>query len=534
MRPIDVGKIKVSPFDFERILKIQIEKKLNEHSILYVYGIIKDDKQVAPVTDATDGTKVKCENDDGKIYFNGVLLNVKITCADSVYYLEAYAVSNTILLDTVKNKRSFQDNEQAYKDIIEKVIKDSGGSVTYNSAEKKVENIILQYDETDWEFAKRLASHTQDILIPITDDKPAFHFGVPDKGGVEVETSNYSISKNFDMFRRMSAEDNPLTDDDVTVYTAEMGDFPCELGEKVKLNGTDLHVCRILLSLENSALSVMYTLSAKKAVSSPKFYNRAITGLVLDGVVLKVEDDNVKLHLTVDEEQDEGKSHLFAYATGYSAEGNTGWYVMPEEGDTVQILFPNEDEKNAYAVSSVRQEDTEKTADPLVKYLRTPFGKEIKLEEKEILITSKDEETFIRINEETGIEIVTSKPVQITSGETIDITSESDMKIITEKNLVVQAKDSIEMVCGGNVMKFDSSNGINISTDKKFELVSEDNATIDGKKEVGVKSGKDLKLDGGGKLTESAKSGIELSSSGSSIKLASSGVDIKGSMIKEN
>ena len=45
MKPIDVGKIKVTPFEIERILEIKIEKEINEHSTLYVYGIVKDDKQ---------------------------------------------------------------------------------------------------------------------------------------------------------------------------------------------------------------------------------------------------------------------------------------------------------------------------------------------------------------------------------------------------------------------------------------------------------------------------------------------------------
>jgi len=533
MKPIDVGKIKVSPFEFESILEIKIKKELNEHSTLYVCGIVKDAKQVTPVTDMTDGTNIKCEN-DGQVYFSGVLQNVKITCMEEIYRLEAYAVSNTILLDTVKHKRSFQDNGQTYQEIVETVIKDNSGTVTYNASEMKVENIILQYDETDWGFAKRLASHTQDVLIPITDDKPAFHFGATDKGGTKLESNNYSISKDFNAFRRMSTEAEPLTVDDVTIYTVEMDDFVCELGEKFNLNGTDLYVCRISLSFVNSALTVVYTLSAKKALSTPKFYNQALTGLILDGTVLKVEDDNVKLHLAIDEEQDEGKAHLFVYATCYSAEGHTGWYVMPEEGDTVQLLFPDEDEKHAYAASSIRQEDTERTADPLIKYWRTTFGKEIKMDEKEILITSKDDETFIRINEETGIEIITPHPILVQSASTINIESEDDMTLITKKNLFVQAKDSIEMACGGNIMKFDPSKGIKLSTDKKFELVSEDDATIDSKKEVGVKSGKDLKLDGGGKILESAKSGIELSSGGSSIKLASSGIDVKGTIIKEN
>jgi uncharacterized cupredoxin-like copper-binding protein len=207
---------------------------------------------------------------------------------------------------------------------------------------------------------------------------------------------------------------------------------------------------------------------------------------------------------------------------------------MPEEGDTVQLLFPNEDEKCAYAVSSIRQEDTDKTTDPLVKFWRTSFGKEIKMDEKEILITSKDDETFIRINEETGVEIITPHPIFVQSGSTIDIESEDDMTLKTDKNLFIHAEESIEMVCGGNVMKFDPSDGIAVSTDKEYELVSEGNAGIDGKKDISIKSGKNLEIESGSKLTGTAKSAVELDSGGSSVMMQASGVDIKGKMIKEN
>ena len=554
MKLIDVGKIIVSPFEFESILEIRIEKELNEHSRLYVCGIVRDEKQFTPVADSTEGVSIKCEN-DGLVYFSGVLQNVKITCVDAVYRLEAYAISNTILLDTQKHKRSFQDNGQDYQAIVESVIADFGATVTYNADTTTVENIILQYNETDWEFAKRLASHTNDVLIPITDDSPAFHFGATDEGSAKLVSSDFSISRNFDAIRRFDASRTieeekaadllKLTDDDVTIYTFETDEYVCDLGEKLNFNGADLHVCHLSLSFEKSALSVVYTLCAKQAISIPKYYNPAITGLVLDGKVLEIENDTVKLRLDDDKERgvelDTDEAHFFKYATGYSAEGHTGWYVMPQVDDILQLVFPNEDEKYAYAKSAIRQEDTDKTTNYEVKFWRSTFtdgtsDKEIKMGEKEILITAKDGETFIKINEDTGITIKTPHPILISSGSTLTMTSDDDMTITTEKNLYIEAKDNIKMVCGGNNMEFDElgGQGISMATDKEYKLASDDNATVDGKKEISVKSGKDMILDSGSKLSESATTQIDLSAAGSSMMMKSSGVDIKGALIKEN
>jgi len=532
MKSIDVGKLIISPYEFDSILSLRIEKGLNEHSTLFVYGIIRDEKEFTPATDMTEGTNIICQN-DGQVYFNGVLQSVKVTKVKVVYHVQIRAISNTILLDTVKHKRSFQDNSQSYKSIVEEVIQDNDGTVTYNASEETVENIILQYNETDWEFAKRLASHTQDVLIPITDDKPSFHLGAPDQGSGEIESREYAISKDFDLFRLMSTQEDPLTADDVKLYCVETDELICELGEKLSLNGTELHVCKISLSLVKAAIKVVYTLCAKKAITTAKFYNRAITGLALDGTVLKAEDDNVKLHLDIDEKQDEDKAHLFSYATGYSAEGHTGWYVMPEEDDKVQLLFPSEDEKFAYAASSVRQEGTDKTTDPLVKYLRTPFGKEIKLEEKEILITGKDDETFIRINEDTGIDIITTKDISIKCDGTMDIKSKKNMTVTTDENLTITAKDSIVMNCGGNRVKIDPPSGIAVSTDKQIKMNSVDDTSLDSKNMINVSSNDDMNLSSNKNLYESADSQMVLSCSGSTVRIDGD-INMRARDIKEN
>ena len=539
MKAIDVGKLRISPFEFESIIEMRINKKLNEHDTLYVFGVIKEDKQFAPVSDVTEGTSIICEN-NGIVYFNGVLQSVKVKCWESVYYLEVYAISNTVLLDTVKYKRSFQDNSQTYKSIVESVIKSNGASVTYNASELTVENIILQYDETDWEFAKRLASHTEDVLIPIIDKKPSFHFGATDKGGAKLETNNIDISKEF---VRVLSEGGSQEIKNVFLCSVETDEFICELGEKFNVNGSDYFAREILLAFRNSALTVTYTLTEKAAISTNKYFNPAIIGLLLNGTVLKIANDNVKLHLAIDDNQDEGTAHLFKYATGYSTEGTTGWYVMPEEGDTVQLLFPNEDEKYAYAASSVRQNDVEKqenvgggTGDPAIKFLRTSTGKEIKLDGEEILITAEDGTTFMQINMGTGVVIDTPHPILINSAtSTINIESLDDMTIKTTKNLLIKADESIKIENAGNVMEFVPANGISLKTDKNYKLLSDIDVSIGSGKEMSVTSGKDMTIDSQTKIVESAQEQIDIvAATNTSIVMKSSGMDLSGTLIREN
>ena len=465
MKSIDIGKIVIKPFNFYEIKEIKIEKKLNDHSFMFVKGIIRDVDGFSPVDTMTRGTSVQCLN-NGKVYFSGILQSVKVikTSGDQ-HYLEVSAVSNTILLDTVKHKRSFQNNGQSFQDIVESVIADSSGKVTYNADVMNVENIIIQYNETDWEFAKRLASHTQDVLIPITDDTPAFHFGATDKSGGMLNTSSYSKFKDFNILRKMSDEFEPLVEDDIMLCTVETDGLICDLGEKLTVNGEGFYVRHISVTIneKSASLKVVYTLCPKKSISGPKYYNKATTGLVLHGEVIALKGDTLQLKLYVydkhnseskvyiDDDQSAGNEHFFKYATGYSAENHTGWYVMPEVNDVVQLFFPNEDEKNAYALSSVRQGKNVRTNDHLQKFLRTPFGKEIKFDKNKILITAKDSSTFIKITENSGIEIMTPDPIRVTSrNSTIDVTAGNDINVLTHANMNVTVKGDATILVEGD------------------------------------------------------------------------------------
>jgi len=520
MKPIIDGSFTVAPFEFDSIEKLRIERNINEHATLYVRGVAKKDWQYMPVMDATEYTNIKCEA-EGVVYFSGILQSVTTTSVDDVYYLEARAISHTIMLDTKRHKRAFQDTGATYQDIVEAIIGEGGGSVNYHADAQSVEKILVQYDETDWQFALRLASHTQDVLTPIcSSDEPEFHFGVEDEAFAgEIETANFSVLKDFDLLRSRSNDDQPLDEESVTMYKVKTEDFSYgmfDVGEKVMLNKKDLYVRQAVLTLEQAVVSCSYTLCSINAITAPKIYNRNITGLALAGIVQVAENDDVKLDLHIDHKP--GTVQFFKYATDYSPESHTGWYVMPEIGDTVFLIFPSEDEKDAHASSSMRQSGTGKTGDPLTKFLRTPFGKEVKLNDKEVLITGKDDETYINVNEDGGIEIFTLKPIKIFSDQTLEITSTDDMTITTEanmfidvrQNLKINADASIEVTCQDNVIKIEPATGIATSTDQEINMISANDTNIESKTKMAMTSGDDMMLSTNKKLIESGKHAVIL------------------------
>ncbi|MDY8026359.1 hypothetical protein UYY96_27830, partial [Paenibacillus polymyxa] len=162
----------------------------------------------------------------------------------------------------------------------------------------------------------------------------------------------------------------------------------------------------------------------------------------------------------------------------YASADNTGWYCMPEDGDSIRIYFPSYKEEEGYAISSVKREPQPSTgkssatsghatastssagsksssalsaaapapdrmADPAIKTLRTKYGKEIMLAPDQIVISGNG--MSIAINDKTGIDIV--------SGKNVSISAASDI-VMSSGNIQLSA-GKIELSGKGNTITLD-------------------------------------------------------------------------------
>lgn len=549
----EVGKIIINPFAFERILELEIIKEINEHARLAVRGVLKEGEEDSLVSQAWDETAIELVQ-DGKTLFCGVATDIEVICESGVYYLEAKAVSWTIMMDREEKKRSFQEKGLDYINIVNQLAGEAGGLAKCAAPEKQVKNLLLQYRETNWDFLKRIASHSNSVLIAdATSHIPSFSFGLGTGNSYGEDISNtgdFLIRKKVSQYRKMSqSKEISYQEQDAVECTIQTDYASMEIGDQINIKGNSLYIREVTIRLKGSVLRCYCTATTKQGISASNACHPYVSGLTLDGKVLKAENDTIKVHLSIDDSQDESKAYPFPYATGYSAEGHTGWYVMPEIGDTVQIIFPTEDENSAYAVQSIRQQNTEKTSDPRVKYLRTPDGKEIKLDKDEILITSNDGITFIRINENTGVDIYTDKEVRVisdgsltvTSGEKISMSSTDDFNICAGKNLTVTAKDSITMACDKNVLEMLPGNGTALSAAKPIKVFGEDTIDIISKGKfisssndaMEISASKDFVASSGKKLSLTASGSLVGSCKASSIKMDGN-INMKATLIKEN
>lgn len=445
---------------------LEIIENINEHSYLKITALLEDEDEYKSIYNTNAGSQVCIFNNilNYKILFQGMIKNIKVENLQENYNLTLEAVSNTYLLDIKKSFRSFQKSDMKYIDVINEILKPyQEAEVLYNIEEdiaktKEIETFVMQYNETDWEFIKRLASHFNAGLIPSTlFNSPKFVFGIPKGNNIGVlENYNFYINKNIETYMRSSKNVNDKIQelDSIEFHIETNCNF--NIGDTASFNNVALYIKSKRVKIDKGILIYHYSLCSKNGLTKDKLYNDKIIGLSLKGKVLASERDTVKVKLEIDSEdlvQKVEESYPFPYTTMYTAEGNSGWYCMPEVDDTVFIYFPAKEESSGIGVNSIRElrKASDKITNPDIKYFRTKNGKELKFSPNEILITccnGTDEETgekhvtYIRLNSENGIEIISTEPILLKSDSNMNLEAGENLLIAARKNIFFKCKTS--------------------------------------------------------------------------------------------
>jgi len=498
---ITYDQIEIMPYKLVRLHDFKVVKTVNDHARMTFTGIIDEHRRELYVKASDEDTQIKVFVTDGNGHrhpiFRGIAMEVEEHVVNGVHYLTVEAVSHTYELDIKRHKRSFQNPGMTYNELIHKIIAPYGKAegqdmVTDGQA---IGTFVMQYDETDWEFLKRLASHFYSPLIPAVGyGVPKFYFGLPmglDKG--EIDSINYKVNKRVADYQRATENHVPgVQDQDFIQYEVESVKV-LEPGYEVTFRGQKLLVSEAVTEMRESVLTHTYKLSPRSGIRPIKNYNRTIIGASIYGKVVGIHRDKVQIKFKMDEQLDQSTDFWFLYSTIYASADNTGWYCMPEENDDIRIYFPSYREEECYAMSSVKRDapapaatpaaspasvvsgsrasggggssssvasapaipatsaaqmdprvSEDRMADPAVKTLRTKSGKEIMLAPDKILVSSGD--MYILISDSEGI--------AINSTSNVNIVAAADM-LLSAKQMQLSA-DKIQLMGKGNTVTLDS------------------------------------------------------------------------------
>lgn len=181
-----------------------------------------------------------------------------------------------------------------------------GTSVTMNVGNgQKIPGVILRYNETDWAFAKRMASRFNTVLVANNLSGRLFYdFGLHDHAPrAQIESKIYAISKNVVtyLYNQRNGAEGP-SETDMTYYLYKSREVYV-LGECVSFNHQPLYISAIDAALDGAELYHTYTLAPKAGLQVPKQYNLEMIGNSLSGKITATQKAVVQVSIDKDENE---------------------------------------------------------------------------------------------------------------------------------------------------------------------------------------------------------------------------------------
>ncbi|GAA0137038.1 hypothetical protein YSY43_38790 [Paenibacillus sp. YSY-4.3] len=375
--------------------------------------------------------------------FAGGISNIDIQMEDGIPHVTIEGLSRTYEMDRQLESRSFQNKYLSYTDLIRQIANLYPGGDAQNEAtspEATIGQLIVQYEETNWQFFKRLASRIGTVILPdVVMDAPRVYFGVPDfSWGKVIRSHHYSIIKDRESFLDIQANSevsSSLGESDFVSYRVHTNQY-CQVGDNVSFKGQMWVVTESVITYESGLIYYEYVLVQRAALRRKVRTNRAIQGVALEGRVMKRGNNMVKVHLDIDHDHDERGNWWFPY----SPEGNNIFHCMPEEGARIKVYFPEGTEKKAIAINSVRGKNEEMKSrtvfqKPTTKVFHMPGGAKMELGEDGVLF---EKNTVSLTLDGNNISLNATESILVVASDEIELGGQNvpeHIKLVADKTI---------------------------------------------------------------------------------------------------
>ncbi|SFT37760.1 Phage late control gene D protein (GPD) [Selenomonas sp. GACV-9] len=441
--------LNVKGIELKRLQEMIIHHRPNCHAFVKLTAEVDKEtiRQFMPQSAETMLTITAAEgNGKAKTLFCGYILCMHVEEKAEYCLAKMLLADTSYLLALQRERKAFQNLAKTYGEILQESCQQNGmgakAEIVMNVPEQAIGEFILQLDETDWRFARRMASRFGvPVLTDCSAEMPRLLIGLPQASGKEKVLAAVHYTSCYQDSRRMVWQENSLVAgrqsiaEDFTSLLVETDEY-LTLGAPVSFQGKSYRIAAVTGKLVDGMLHMRYRLAREKSFLAPLQKNPTCAGMVLTGQVKGVQQDKVKVHfLEIDAAYDEGTTKWFPYSTTYSSSDGSGWYVMPSEGDYVRVFFPTQEEKDAFCISTINAAPPANTRN---KTLRAPGGKELLLTDNSVHLITKHQDTFIDMSG-SGVRIVTSNKIKATADKCV---------ILEGRKIEVLAKDKISLTVG--------------------------------------------------------------------------------------
>ncbi|OOM78552.1 hypothetical protein CLPUN_19140 [Clostridium puniceum] len=212
--------------------------------------------------------------------------------------------------------------------------------------------MLVQYDETDFEFIKRLATHFETVLIvDSVTNKSRFHFAIePISNEVELKSEIREAKTRLDNFTKIkcvSKED--VIEQDFVGWKAESKNY-FSLGSEPTYNEKKIIVAKVEMKQMKGEIIFTYELKFLKGIKTIYKINSKLKGTSLEGIVKKCRNNEMQLHFCINDSYENIDSNKwFQYGREVS-----NFYCMPVIESKVRVAFLSGDEKDTIVTNTVR------------------------------------------------------------------------------------------------------------------------------------------------------------------------------------
>lgn len=466
MEAINYEKISVKGYDFETVLTFKIDNSINNHAVLSITGILKNEDKINSIFETTNNKTIEIEykeEKEEKKLFCGVVTNVEVNVKSDVYYISLQAKSMTYLLDIDVRSKSYQNVKMTTYEIV-KLIMSKYPNVRFNLNIPNVPigELLIQYEETDWEFLKRIASkYNQGLFSNMNFKEISCDIGLFERiETIDFTNEFYEVYKDINEYEYMINNQTPDAIE-MDYLTYKIHNYKVlNLGESIYINNEKYYTYKSKYEFNKDMLVNIYELRRSNGLRQKRLFNKKVIGASIMGTIIGVQGELVQVHLDIDSIQEVSDAYWFRFSTMSASNDGSGWYCMPEIGDNVRVYFPTKDEDQSFSISAVStytkglQGEQDRMENPDNKYLRTKYDKQVQLTPNELYISCDSGQADTKMTSDGNVYII--------SKNNININAEENVKIEAKKDFLMTSQKTINVICEKNGgIQFNEQGNIN-------------------------------------------------------------------------
>lgn len=448
-RRIEYSDLKfISSFAMEKILDFQTWEEPGEHARGNFRLLLSENE--TGINSMNAPIQLLGQGNTAGALFSGYPEKVEIKEERGYRIADIQAVSGTILLDQKKSNRVFQKKAQTYMGIANTITADTEHSACIlPGSDMQTGGTLIQYQETDWNFLKRMASQLGLPLVPdISYYYPRFYLGLPE--GEKKELGEIlSCDMCFDG-RYYAVSGKCLVDREDFICYDVVTRTSLSLGDRVTYEGRELLVSRKKTELAGGEVIFTYRLAGNGYTWVPWEDNPDYTGMSFVGSIVGTQGEQVEVAFDIDKTAAGGNRYGFAPATGNLM------YCMPQKGTKISLYIGNGDEAQGIATGCIRTNGStcEGTGSPEKKSFRSEHGKGMDLYPQRMGLdggeTGKitfEDETGTTIESNGGLVLMAKEGIRLESMTGIAMQGMSDiMALYAEGASSLCVNGSVDML----------------------------------------------------------------------------------------